>query len=149
MTDESSRSEGSSLTTVVDVARLPFGDCSREALMVEPFTCGRVTTLRCLLVPRFKPQYRRGHLFPHTEEVVHHGVVEQVFGLMPAVVGGIEPCPANAESMSRSVCDQSLNLVLWVLTGCSVDRRVLRGFLSLCRFRFMNTRLAVVSLDVL
>ena len=73
----SSRSEGSSLYTVVDVARVPFRDCTGEALMVEPFTCGRVSTIQCFIVSRFELQYGRGH-WPHTEEVVHHGVVGQV-----------------------------------------------------------------------
>ena len=109
--------------------------------MVEPLICGRVTTLQCHLVRRSEPQYRKGHWLPQTEEVVHYGVVGQVFVLMPTVLGGIEPCPENAESMSRSVCDQSQNFVLLVLTGCIVDQRVLRELLPSSGVSVLSTHL--------
>lgn len=57
--------------------------------------------------------------------------------------------PSYAESISRSVWNQWPDFIFGVLTGCSVDWDVLRGFLSNCEVSFLITYFAVVILCVL
>ena len=66
--------------------RLTLQNCNMETLMIEQFTCARSAIMHRSLGPQAEPQYRRAYWLHNTGEVIHHGVIRQVFGMMLTIV---------------------------------------------------------------